>query len=43
MTRRALIGGDEQATCQLIRGVFSSNGMDSLTLTKSAAAGYPRD
>lgn len=44
MTRRALIVDDEPATCQLIRGVFSSNGMDSLTLTSSAEApGYLRD
>ena len=44
MTRRALIVDDEPATCQMIRGVLSSHGMDSLTLTQSAdAAGYLRD
>jgi DNA-binding response OmpR family regulator len=44
MTRRALIVDDEPATCQLIRGVLSSSGMDSLSLTKSVeATGYLRE
>lgn len=44
MNRRALIVDDEPATCQMIRGVLNSNGMDSLTLTRSAdAAGYLRE
>ncbi len=44
MPRRALIVDDEPAVCQLIQGVLSSSGLDSLTLTKSAdAIGYLRD
>ena len=44
MPRRALIVDDEPAVCQLIQGVLSSSGLDSLTLTKSAdATGYLRD
>jgi DNA-binding response OmpR family regulator len=44
MPRRALIVDDEPAVCQLIQGVLTSSGLDSLTLTKSAdAAGYLRD
>ena len=44
MSRRALIVDDEPAVCQLIQGVLTSSGLDSLTLTKSAeATGYLRD
>ena len=44
MPRRALIVDDEPAVCQLIQGVLSSSGLDTLTLTKSAdATGYLRD
>ena len=38
MQKRALILDDEPGTCEFIRGVLSSNGMEALTLTKSATA-----
>jgi DNA-binding response OmpR family regulator len=44
MTRRALIVDDEPAMCELMKGVLSSTGLDSLTLTKSSdASGYLRE
>ncbi|MGA8145018.1 MAG: response regulator [Candidatus Acidiferrales bacterium] len=44
MTRRALIVDDEPAMCQLIQGVLTSTGMESLILTKSSdATGYLRE
>ncbi|MGH9746820.1 MAG: response regulator [Candidatus Acidiferrales bacterium] len=44
MTRRALIVDDEPAMCELMKGVLSSTGLDSLTLTKSSdATGYLRE
>jgi DNA-binding response OmpR family regulator len=44
MNRRALIVDDEPAMCQLMQGVLSSTGLDSLTLTKSSdATNFLRD
>lgn len=44
MARRALIVDDEPAICELIHGVLSSTGIESLALTNSSdATGYLRD